>query len=545
MFHDTSRRRFLRNLGIVGGALALGPQVVSAEPADDRFIVDAEARDELGPQIKIVHDFEDEIGYLVVTGPRRQIPANVDFAHDRIIELDVPAEASGGEYDAPEKFPLQWDKQDQHVPDVHEMATGDGARVGIIDSGVLGANTDEDFEHPDLEENVNEELSMALVADRRDGGDRFGPGPLESDHGTHVAGTAAATSGGEVVGHAPDAEIVDFRVFSGLTASFADIVAAHIYAAKNEADGGADCDVVNLSLGTPPYIPVDDPDEFDDETVEAIAPYFLIEAGEFEFITGFTQVAARYALEHGTLLVSSAGNDGVNVDELPPELDEDDVADVDVEGFEPPTQLPAGLPEFMSVSATGPIGFRWDPEDAFGGTDIDPIASLKPTEPSFFTTYGPETTDVSAPGGNADLRAGELEDETTWFLDLVLSTEFDETVWQDADQSRVRRRHRYPPIEGWKAGTSMAAPQVTGLAALLFELDPDATPEEVREHIQNTAEEVEIGAEDNDLYVTTAPDPADEMSGFVRSTEERPDSATYRGNGHINTFSAVNEWSNE
>jgi subtilisin family serine protease len=46
------------------------------------------------------------------------------------------------------------------------------------------------------------------------------------------------------------------------------------------------------------------------------------------------------------------------------------------------------------------------------------------------------------------------------------------------------------PDHGWKAGTSMAAPQVSAAAALVKSANPDATPAEIREHLESTARDV-------------------------------------------------------
>lgn len=87
----------------------------------------------------------------------------------------------------------------------------------------------------------------------------------------------------------------------------------------------------------------------------------------------------------------------------------------------------------------------------------------------------------------------------------------------------------------------MAAPQVTGLVALLVELNPDAGPDAIRDHVRETAAQLPVGEEVDGEYATTAPDRDDDRSGFVRAAEERPESETYRGHGHVDTLEAVSE----
>ena len=81
---------------------------------------------------------------------------------------------------------------------------------------------------------------------------------------------------------------------------------------------------------------------------------------------------------------------------------------------------------------------------------------------------------MSAAGGNADLQA--IASNPDAYNDLVYSTV--NTV--DADGNVVSSY-------GWKAGTSMAAPQVAGAVALVRSLNPDASVEEVEQLIRDTA----------------------------------------------------------
>ena len=82
-------------------------------------------------------------------------------------------------------------------------------------------------------------VDASLVADHtRDG---------QGDHGTHVAGIAAANrvEGVEVVGMAPDAQLLIMKVFGAAGGAFMDDIVAALEDAMT-----LDCDVVNLSLGT-------------------------------------------------------------------------------------------------------------------------------------------------------------------------------------------------------------------------------------------------------------------------------------------------------
>ncbi|MDG5762054.1 S8 family serine peptidase [Natronococcus sp. A-GB1] len=139
----------------------------------------------------------------------------------------------------------------------------------------------------------------------------------------------------------------------------------------------------------------------------------------------------------GTLYVGSAGND-----------------QTDLQGGW--LRLWNGLAGVVGVSATGPND-----------------------ELSFYSNWGRNDVDVGAPGGGYETAAKssiEDPDEVAWPapLNYVFSTvpEGDGPGESDYD---------------WFAGTSMAAPQVTGLAALVRELDPDANPPQVLQAIRQGA----------------------------------------------------------
>lgn len=525
MVSRLTRRTFLWGAGIFAGTAVFGRRVAAVSQASDRFIVDMSTTSMTAMGgITVNHDLREELGYIVCTATESSLPADARYARDLWIEITVPQEANAG-LDARETeetlYGLEWDKKDQNIQQVHRFETGEGARVGIIDDGVLAS-------HPDLAANVRVDLSRNFT------GDGFGPGPLADDHGTHVAGTAAAIANDiGVVGHAPDAEIVDLRVFSGRTASFGDVLAAVVYGTE------VGCDALNLSLGTPLLVPVDDPDAVEDPDDpgepggQNDGPIEPIARDELQMITDSVSAAGTFAVENGTLPVASAGNAGTNIDAVVESLGA------------APVVLPAEADGYMSISATGPIGYGWPVERSpknVGGYPVEtPINTELPAyEPSFFTNYGPVGVDVSAPGGNADLdTAGQGVNS---FYDLVLSTTF-QPVPADTPQDELPSD--FVPDYGWKAGTSMAAPQVTGLAALLAARYPDASPTAIRHHIEATAIQLPVGragettapgarineANDGDFDGDTLSSPGSNPTYF--------DSETYRGEGHINTLIAV------
>ncbi len=172
--------------------------------------------------------------------------------------------------------------------------------------------------------------------------------------------------------------------------------------------------------------------------------------------------AVAYARGEGTVVVNSAGNSGLDLDP----------ADV--------FTLPTALDGTFAVSATGPIGYMWGKGRNHSHNALAPGQLDDPvTEPAFYTTYGGSSVDVSAAGGNIDRSAADPDAAN----DLVFSTIYraDEETGEPV------------PGYGWKAGTSMAAPQVSGAVALARSLRPDASVAEVEDLIRETASTPEEG----------------------------------------------------
>jgi hypothetical protein len=322
---------------------------------------------------------------------------------------------------------------------------------------------------------------------------------------------------------------------------------------------GTDCDVLNLSLGTPPLVPVpvedeDGDGEFADELPELPAPYVPIPAQQLPPLVEFVSEAGKFAVANGTLPVASAGNSGVNLGTP---------VDIPDGGAAPPTVLPAEADGFLSVGAAGPIGFGWPADrnsETVAGFDVErPIQTELPTdEPAFYTNYGADAVDVTAGGGNADqaaiAEAGDGDAEAPqWFFDLVFSTGIANLRPADPDgDGEVENPedallNEYVPGYTFKAGTSFSAPNVAGAAALLFGAVDDATPETVRAAIEETARPLPVGRAGQ----TTAPGAAPNVGTDGTFDGDQPsapgsnpgpfDVETYRGEGHLDVRAALRE----
>ncbi|WP_435158017.1 S8 family peptidase [Haladaptatus sp. DFWS20] len=417
-----NRRQFLETTGTTLGALALTSSLVGAD-STQRFIVD---RQSLGSErnIEVIHDLapvdllvvnatEDALGGAQYARDKQYSPRLPDAVSRQSARVVYPPEGE-------DLYKYQWDKQDQQIPATHKITRGEGTRVAVIDSGI-GAG------HPDLQGTVNADLSKNFTPDSLGA-----PGPYGGAHGTHVAGSIAASDQNDtgVIGSAPATELVDLRVFSEVnSASFSawmgDVLAAIVYSAEIGADAA------NLSLGW---------------------TFRFREDGWGKFWGKSMQRTTTYANRQGTVLTHACGNWGGTL-----QFDKDQRDSSETAGG-------------LTVSATGPIGFMWGDE----GLEEPPYA------PAYYTNYGTNAVDLAAPGGNADEDA--VDTGVNWKYDLVLNTvaipEYNEAG------EYLGATYGYD----WYAGTSMAAPQVAGAVSLLKSANPQMNANQLKNTLKRVAE---------------------------------------------------------
>jgi lantibiotic leader peptide-processing serine protease len=296
---------------------------------------------------------------------------------------------------------------------------GQGVKVAVLDTGF-------DLTHPDLAPNINLALSANFV-----------PGetlqyvlPDPFSHGSHVAGTiAAAQNDFGVIGVAPDAELVLVKVLSDAGSGAFSWVAAGIVHAANVG-----ADIINMSLGA--SIPQRG---FFDVNGDWVG------ANEVAELRVLMNRVNNYASQQGVTIITSAGNSA---------LDRDKTRDLLV--------LPADMPNVISISATGPIGWATDPGNIF----LDNLAS--------YSNFGRSAIDFAAPGGDFIYPTDEPctiagLTRPCWVFDLVFST--GNQGWY------------------WGAGTSMAAPHAAGIAALIIsENGGSMHPAQVEAQLRQRAE---------------------------------------------------------
>lgn len=307
--------------------------------------------------------------------------------------------------------------------------------VGVIDTGIYAA-------HPDLAGNLLPGsrnfvpaggflgLEPYEAGDPTDVTDRHG-------HGTHVAGAIAGN--GRIYGVGPNLGFRAYKVF-GARSAFSEWIWAAMIAA---ADDGTD--VINLSLGG--YDFIGQVFYVDPDTGRRYA------LGNDAYYHVAIRRVVRYVTGKGTVVVASAGNDALNATR---KKDATDYFNALFERYGLPFYVvgatfraPGGVPGVITVSATGPD---------------DSLAS--------YSTYGPGYVTVSAPGG--DFRRWP---QPGWWLDMNLSS------W--SRDSVVR-----PASYVFAAGTSMAAPKASAVAALIVNRYGPMPPERLASIVAGTADDL-------------------------------------------------------
>jgi subtilisin family serine protease len=420
-----NRRTFLKTSGALLGGIAAGTTVTAAERTD-RFIV--QTRGKSVPRgLDVVHEMPG-VDVAVVRGSEKDVRKSrrvKDYAPDIEIQLNEPdVNAEVPTLDASDYEGQPGDLYQWDKADLNVPEAHETTEGEGTRVAVIDSGVLET--HPDLAGPLNLDLSRNFTDD---GGDHNPVGG--GDHGTHVGGIVAADNGAGlgVNGTAPKTDLVDCRVFSAEGgASFADILAAVVYSANIGADAA------NLSLGA----------------------YPIPRQGLGSFYGKVLNSTMTYANKEGTLLVIAAGNDSA-----------------DLQHDKNVISLPNEGAQAVSVSATGPIGYGFT-------FDLDNLRS--PSEsPAFYTNYGTNAITLGAPGGDADLDA--IGTGVPWFNDLVFNTVFTYEDTDDDDEPDTQ-----VPGYGWKAGTSMAAPNVAGAAALVKSANPKYNANQVEAALKRAAD---------------------------------------------------------
>jgi len=339
-------------------------------------------------------------------------------------------------------FPIQWAPGAIHAPEAWAAGFfGQGARVAILDGAIYNA-------HVDIAPNLDVSRSRSFTqfvcvapADPTNCND-FNQDRGTFWHGTHVAGiVAAADNSAGVIGIAPKATLIGVKVLHGGSGAFSWVINGIIYAATAISEGGAGAHIINMSLGA----------TFNRANKE-------FSAGNSHLINAVSK-ATSYARKRGVLVIASAGNGGLNLD-----------------GAGSLVVIPAMSTGVLAISALGPEGF------AYGETNFDELASYS-NHGSSLISFGGPGGDFRYPGDESCTMAilGASLTRPCWVFDMVLSS---------------ARGTGASGGFAWAAGTSMSAPAVSGVAALIVGKNGPMSPSALESALRRSADD--LGKPGND-----------------------------------------------
>ena len=362
---------------------------------------------------------------------------------EHVVEADVSDASPGGAvtvepntaFGAAEPNRLaQWVPDAMSAPSAWDAgARGAGARVAIVDGGIYSA-------HVDIAPELDVAHSRSFVPNQPYNFDQArnaqGQCVLNDTfwHGTHVAGIVAAPANNSgTVGIAPSATIIGVKVLHCGSGAFSWVLNGIVYAATPTAQGGAGADIINMSLGASfEHQAHDTTGKVLRDTVTGKVIHTARGAAQLARAIG---KATTYAYQQGVTVIAAVGNDATNLDQT------NDLM-----------FLPAMAPHVIAVAATGPVGY------ALGATNFD--------RPASYTNYGQSAVSFAAGGGDFVLPGNAFCGiprnppgtgflvSFCWAFDLVLAPCRGPVATNDRDCLA--------------AGTSMAAPAVSGVAALII-----------------------------------------------------------------------------
>ncbi|MDY0394232.1 S8 family serine peptidase [Virgibacillus halophilus] len=372
--------------------------------------------------------------------------------------------------------------------------TGKGVKVGIIDTGV-------DYSHPDIQKNYQGGYDLVDLDD-----DPMETKPDQGEptmHGTHVAGIIAAD--GDLKGVAPDASIYAYRALGpGGSGTSAQVIAALEQAVKDGVD------IINLSLGNsvngpdyPTSIAVNKASELGVLVVTAngnTGPENWTVGSPATAVKSFS-VGASSNAQHVPVLVTKQDQKQIHMrlmlGSLPWDLDRDYAVTTDISRVRGKIALiKRGKTPFRELAqqaasngAAAVLIYNNETGDFQGSVESNdrqdeplqiPVAALSQRDGKVLADYSREQfpyVDTKVMETKAGIAAFSSRGPVT-------------VNWQIKPNVSAPGTNIVSTVpDGYEAlqGTSMAAPHVSGAAALLKEAHPDWSNEKIAAALETTA----------------------------------------------------------
>ena len=522
-----------------------GGSTAAVTSQTDSFLAQAAS---LGTDLQVRQTYQSVWSGLSVSGTRADVEraaASSDVvAVFPVYQVEAPTAPLSGTQPQ-----MAYAKGMTGVEEAHDMGfTGEGMRIGIIDTGV-------DIDHPDFggSGTPGDGLTAEWKTDQvRFGwdlvGDDYNAAAPETDHpvgdvnpddcqghGSHVAGIAAGNgdeAAGGVVGVAPDALIGAYRVFGCAGSTNTDIMLSAMELSYEDG-----MDVINMSIGSswaswPQYPSAQASDSLVEAGVVVVASIGN-EGASGTFSSGAPGVSEK------AIGVASYDNVMVTQNAFTYGADNTEVGYAPATGApEPPT---SGSQPLVRLGETGSTASQACTAD--GGITVDLTGKLVLIDRGVCSFYEkafnaqeagaagvvlannvpgvinatvegdpvitiPVVTIQQAPGValNDAIEAGGEETTLTWtdevtsapsptaglisaFSSYGMTAELE--LKPDLGAPGGNIYSAYPLEKGGYAslgGTSMSSPHVAGTAALLLQARPELSTEQVRTVLQNSAD---------------------------------------------------------